>query len=705
MTSSITGGVVNLGCRSELDIWALTSTSFNTHLVCSSISTLCVMPACEGCSAILRTNQGLQSHYQQSQDPRCIAYREVVYGTAISSDEDDVDHAEEDEMDVDVEPPAQFAGDLYGAGYQVDDFPGFEEENPYNPDDEEDYDDEDDFSRNEEDYNVYEMNDRVSSPILHLSDPEPELESDDDIPDASLGGQQAVEDALHRNVHVHSFPSLAAGAPVNRQGQDANTKYGYGISDNQQNPYVPFTNHLNWEIACWAKLRGPGSNALNELLAIEGLPETLGLQFKTTQELNAIIDAHLPSNWPSFSCHPVILDGERFEVFYCDVIECIKALFGNALFDPHLIFVPEFHFTNDSKDSQVYHDMHTARWWWYTQEQLEAKSPGATIIPVIISSDKTQVTLVGGKTAYPVYIAIGNIPKEIRRKPSHHAHILLAYLPTTKLEHISSDAAHRRMVANIIHAAFGHILEPLIQAGKNGILIARGNGDVHHCYPIYAAHPGDYMEHIAVTGCKLMECPICLAKSKDFGNLDDNSPMRDIDKVKRALDVFETNPHHFAEACKEANIKPIPYPFWKNLPWANIYLCIPPDILHQLHQGLIKHLVSWILAAYSEKEIDARCRSLPPNHHVQHFKNGISHLSQITGKEHAEIAKIIIGLIIDLPLPGGQSPIRLIRATWGILDFIYIAQFPVHSKETLECMENALKQFHDNKHIFVELGI
>lgn len=54
---------------------------------------------------------------------------------------------------------------------------------------------------------------------------------------------------------------------------------------------------------------------------------------------------------------------------------------------------------------------------------------------------------------------------------------------------------------------------------------------------------------------------------------------------------------------------------------------------------------------------------------------------------------------------GGQSPVRLIRATRGLLDFVYIAQFPVQSSETLKCMEEALKQFHDNKKIFVELGI
>lgn len=62
---------------------------------------------------------------------------------------------------------------------------------------------------------------------------------------------------------------------------------------------------------------------------------------------------------------------------------------------------------------------------------VEMNTPGATIVPVLISSDKTRLTGFGGKMAYPVYLTIGNIPKEIRRKPSHRAHILLTYLPCT----------------------------------------------------------------------------------------------------------------------------------------------------------------------------------------------------------------------------------------------------------------------------------
>ena len=72
---------------------------------------------------------------------------------------------------------------------------------------------------------------------------------------------------------------------------------------------------------------------------------------------------------------------------------------------------------------------------------LESKDLSATIIPVIILSDKTQVTLFHNKSTYPIYLTISNIPKSTRRQTSQHGYILLGYLPTTKLKHVMNKTA------------------------------------------------------------------------------------------------------------------------------------------------------------------------------------------------------------------------------------------------------------------------
>ena len=44
-------------------------------------------------------------------------------------------------------------------------------------------------------------------------------------------------------------------------------------------------------------------------------------------------------------------------------------------------------------------------------------------------------------------------------------------------------------------------------------------------------------------------------------------------------------------------------------------------------------------------------------------------------------------------------------AVQALLDFLYLAQYLVHTDETLEVMEDALSHFHENKSIFIDLGV
>ena len=53
-----------------------------------------------------------------------------------------------------------------------------------------------------------------------------------------------------------------------------------------------------------------------------------------------------------------------------------------------------------------------------TQEALGRKKSGATVVLIIIFSDKTYLTKFKGKSAYLVYLTIRNLPKEICCKPS-----------------------------------------------------------------------------------------------------------------------------------------------------------------------------------------------------------------------------------------------------------------------------------------------
>ncbi|KAG2061352.1 hypothetical protein BDR06DRAFT_966333 [Suillus hirtellus] len=209
-----------------------------------------------------------------------------------------------------------------------------------------------------------------------------EDDSDYDINDQTEWEPPAVP------VHLSPAAPAHAGQPVDVVKQPSNAIYHAQLDDSSaDNIYAPFASKLDWDIARWAKLRGSSSTAFTELVSIEG------------------------------------------------------ALFSDPNFAGFLVFAPERHYADKDETIRLYHEMHTRKWWWNSQKHLDHERPGATIIPVIISSDKTQVTMFRNKTAYPVYMTIGNIPKDICRKPSRHTHVLLAYLPTTRLDHITNKAA------------------------------------------------------------------------------------------------------------------------------------------------------------------------------------------------------------------------------------------------------------------------
>ena len=221
---------------------------------------------------------------------------------------------------------------------------------------------------------------------------------------------------------------------------------------------------------------------------------------------------------------------------------------------------------------------------------------------MIISSDKTQVTLFRNKTAYPVYLTIGNLPKSIHCKPSRQAQILLAYLPTSRLLHISNKAARRRTQANLFHACMNFILSPLKVSGIQGIEMASGDGIVRRGHPILACYVGDYPEQCLATSAFSGDCPECDCPNKELGIYPCPHALQNLNTVLDALEQLSSP--NYVQACRDANIKPIQHPFWKDLPYVDIFRSITPDILHQLHQGVVKHLISWLRAACGDSFID-----------------------------------------------------------------------------------------------------
>jgi hypothetical protein len=115
---------------------------------------------------------------------------------------------------------------------------------------------------------------------------------------------------------------------------------------------------------------------------------------------------------------------------------------------------------------------------------------------------------------------------------------------------------------------------------------------------------------------------------------------------------------------------------------------------------VLKHIITWCQKILSEDELDRRLRCLPLSYGVRHFKNGISALSQISGSERKNMAKILLGCLIASDMP--KAAFTAVRA---ILDFIYLAQYSLHDDATLSYMEDALSTWHKHKNCFIALQV
>jgi len=337
--------------------------------------------------------------------------------------------------------------------------------------------------------------------------------------------------------------------------------------------------------------------------------------------------------------------------------------------------------------------MNTGNWWRDMQDQLPA---GETIIPVICASNKTHLTnFSGDQHAWPLYLTISNIRKDIRCTPKMRGWILIGLISCPPKGAKNTDEAW--------HSAVGTVQSPLRNLDITGPSLKwnRADGFQQQCYPLLAAWVGDYPEQVMIAQVSYGSCPMCeIPKGAPMGY----STIRPLDNP-RDQDVYlelldETNidiPHTLG-------VHPIRNQFWQ-YPLCNVYRVWQPDELHQLLLGLVKDLLHWLLkylkARNVKDQFDNRFTSAPQYLGLQLFSIPFDSMKRGSwqGKEiRGMIRSLAVNCapILDCCKDDGKTPAEtasdemVMGAVWALCEFSLLVSQQNHSDLSLTALDDAL---------------
>ncbi|KAG1902222.1 uncharacterized protein F5891DRAFT_1186802 [Suillus fuscotomentosus] len=204
---------------------------------------------------------------------------------------------------------------------------------------------------------------------------------------------------------------------------------------------------------------------------------------------------------------------------------------------------------------------------WNMQSALP---DGATLLGIMLSSDKTTISAVtGDRVAHPLIISLANISMNTRAKISSDSFLLTALLPVPKFIH-KKKRMRGVLEDRLVHQCLDIILEPLKRAACVGVMMSDPSTTLAQLKVVYTrADPLD-------------------------------------------LEAF------FHEVQK-FRLNGVAEPFWHDWILAEPSHFFTPELLHHIHWEFWDHNAKWLINALGESEIDFRFSVLPRITGFQHF--------------------------------------------------------------------------------------
>ncbi|KAG8684415.1 hypothetical protein FRC11_012148, partial [Ceratobasidium sp. 423] len=160
-------------------------------------------------------------------------------------------------------------------------------------------------------------------------------------------------------------------------------------------------------------------------------------------------------------------------------------------------------------------------------------------------------------------------------------------------------------------------------------------------------------------------------------------------------------PYEFSLTAGKYRLGDVEFPFWAELPFIDICQVLSVDLLHGFHKFFYDHPFKWNMNSLGEDEIDVRMKAQVPYAGSRVFPKGVSHISQMSGKEHQALATVHLSVVANTPVKYSRE---LTLATRALLDTIYWAQLPSHTTRTLEAFKASYAELHKYKDVWIKNG-
>jgi hypothetical protein len=133
--------------------------------------------------------------------------------------------------------------------------------------------------------------------------------------------------------------------------------------------------------------------------------------------------------------------------------------------------------------------------------------------------------------------------------------------------------------------------------------------------------------------------PVTMASHKQFGNPFQHEPQTASTMLAQLSTVkSKFNPNCdikvYLKEAKKFHLSGVDKPFWRDWPLVEPSLFLTPEPLHHLNKEFYDHNLKWCIYMLGEPEIDFHFLIWQPYIGLQHFKDGVSQLKQVTGWEH-----------------------------------------------------------------------